>query len=61
MRTATLTLDAWMKAVDAIVSARYGLSVYDLPDCCYADWHEDGYTPAQAARKAVRSANGDDE
>ena len=59
--TQTKSFEQWMAAVDAEVQAKIGLSIYDLPDCCYADWHEDGFTPKQAARKALRAANGDDE
>jgi hypothetical protein len=57
----TKTLDSWMTDVDLACGAMLGLSVYDLPDCPYADWFEDGLTAKQAARRAIRSANGDDE
>ena len=58
--TTTKTFERWMKLVDLYVSSMIGLSVYDLPDCCFGDWYEDGMSPKSAARKAVRSANGDD-
>ena len=62
MNTATKTGFAeWMQKVDAILVATLGMESADLPDCCYADWHEDGYTPRQAARMAVRVADGNDE
>jgi hypothetical protein len=48
--------DAWYAKVDAAVQAKTGLSVDDLPDCCYRDWWEDGMTAGQAARAAIRSA-----
>lgn len=54
------TFEEWMKAVDAHCVAQLGLSVHDLPDCCFADWYEDGIGPKSAARKAIRMANGDD-
>ena len=47
----------WMKAVDdAIARKADGLVSLDLPDCCYADWHEEGMTPAAAARLAIKNA-----
>ena len=49
------TFDGWMARVDAIVEARCGLSTADLPDCCFADWYEDGCKPSTAAARAIRS------
>jgi hypothetical protein len=46
----------WMAEVDAILARKHLLTSEDLPDCCYRDWQEDGLTPAQAATRAVRSA-----
>ena len=46
----------WMALVDAHVEAKAGVSVYDLPDCAFADWHQDGFTPQEAAGKAIRAA-----
>lgn len=54
-----LTFDAWMKLVDSLVQRKTGLSVYDLPDCAYRDWYDDGKTPASAAAKAVKLAKGE--
>lgn len=45
--------DAWMTRVDQAVTRKTGLSVHDLADQCFADWFEDGLTPAQAARLAL--------
>ena len=59
MPTTTMTLDQWMQAVNALVERKYGLSTDDLPDCCYADWFEDGMLPSTAARKAIKNAGGD--
>ena len=50
------TLESWMAQVDAAVQAKCGLSVYDLPDCCFADWFEEGASPKAAASRAVRNA-----
>lgn len=46
----------WMADVNDEVEKLLGLSVYDLPDCCYRDWFEDGMSPSAAARKAIRYA-----
>jgi hypothetical protein len=52
-----MTFDQWMDKVDRLVTAALGLSVHDLPDCCYRDWYDEGLTPRQAARRAIRNAN----
>lgn len=48
---------AWMAAVEAHLDKTCGLSSFDLPDCCYRDWFEDGVSPKRAAAKAMRAAN----
>ena len=49
----------WMAKVDAKIAAKaFGLGSDDLPDCCYADWFEDGVSPSEAAAKAIKSAGG---
>lgn len=48
--------ERWMQRVDAIVVRAIGLSVYDLPDCCYRDWYEDRVRPVYAAQRALRRA-----
>ncbi len=54
--TAT-TYAIWFAAVDAIVQRMIGLSAADLPDAPYRDWYEDGETPRQAAKAAIRLAH----
>ena len=51
----------WKKRVDAIIGRKRGLSADDLPDCCYADWYEEDVSPARAAARAIRMADGGDE
>ena len=46
-----------MKDVDSAVGAICGLSVYDLPDCCFRDWYDDGVSAVGAARRAIKAAN----
>ena len=48
--------DAWMRDVNIYIEKCAGCSADDLPDCCYADWHDQGMTVGAAARKAIRSA-----
>ncbi len=46
----------WMREVDAHVCAIAGVSVHDLPDCPFWDWHEDGVSARSAARRALKYA-----
>jgi len=48
------TFAEWLRQVDAACERIAGVSVHDLADCCFADWHDDGITPTQAARRALR-------
>lgn len=56
-RNPRLSFEAWMREVDAAVSRRMGLSVYDLPDVPFRDWYDDGTSPRSAAARAIRAAN----
>lgn len=47
----------WMDKVDKEVINYCGLSVHDLPDCCFRDWFDDGASPKQAAKRAIKAAN----
>ena len=56
-KTEKVNFNRWMWEIDALVSkALGGLGVYDLPDCPFYDWFDDGMTPKQAARKAIHIA-----
>ena len=50
-----LTFDEWLKEVDKWCNALCGCSYRDLPDCCYADWYEDGVSAKSAAKRAIRN------
>ncbi len=52
------TFEEWLKQVDISLASRCGLSMADLPDCCYRDWYEDGVSPSRAAGRAMRASNG---
>ncbi len=46
---------AFMQKVDAYLSRRVGLVSADLADYCYRDAYDDGDSPAEAARAALRN------
>ena len=54
------SFDEWLHAVDAQVQARVGVSYLDLPDYCYADAYDDGRSPSEVARAAIRAAQGEE-
>lgn len=37
--------DRWMSEVDRMFLRKHGVSVYDLPDMPFRDWHDDGILP----------------
>jgi hypothetical protein len=47
------SFESWMRAVDAILTHRIGLSHDDLPDQCWRNWFENDLTPAQAAQECL--------
>ena len=49
-----MTFEEWMAEVDHFCYAKAGLSIYDLPDCCFRDWYDDGMSPRRAAADALR-------
>ena len=53
MTTTSTSFDHWMQAVDLAVAGIAGLSVYDLADQPYRDWHEDGLSAPEAAQEAL--------
>jgi Family of unknown function (DUF5419) len=52
----TTAFDKWMAKVDAVLVKKCGMDNRDLPDWAYADAFEDGFTPAAAARHALKAA-----
>ena len=54
------SFEAWMKAVDSHLLRLVGVESSDMSDVCYADWYEDGMSPSQAARRAMRCESGED-
>lgn len=46
----------WMAKVSDEIESKVGLSLDDLPDMNYYEMWEDGISPANAARKAIRNA-----
>lgn len=56
-----LTFAQWIRKVDIAVSKRVGCSVYDLADCPFRDWFEDGMTPTEAATEALENEGLDED
>jgi len=48
--------ERWMDFVDNHVQRTVGCSVYDLPDCPFRIWHDDGMSPLEAASEALKEA-----
>jgi hypothetical protein len=52
-----MTFDAWMQEVDKVVEYLACVSVYELPDMvCWHDLYDDGASPRDAAREALRES-----
>jgi hypothetical protein len=53
----TRDFETWMARVDELVEGTCGLGTDELPDLVdLAGLHEDGVTPAEAAREVLREA-----
>jgi len=50
------TFEQWMKQIDNYCWRGVGLSVYDLPDCCFRDWYDKRVRAIRAANRALRRA-----
>jgi hypothetical protein len=47
------TFKDWVSQVNRVLLANVGVTLDDLPDCCYRDWYDDGVSPVRAARMAL--------
>lgn len=57
MATRTMmTFEQWMEQVDFWCNRDHGLSVHDLPDCCFRDWYDGGVSPRTACKRAIKAA-----
>lgn len=56
-----MTFETWMITVNDLVESMVYVSTEDLPDCCYRDWFDEGITPLQAARRAIKRVNSSNE
>jgi hypothetical protein len=54
------SFEAWMAKVDSYCWALVGCSASDMSDMGYRNWFEEGMSPKQAARKAIRCESGED-
>jgi len=52
------TFEQWSRKVDNAVNAICGMSTYDLPDCDYWTWYDEGVSPSTAANRAIKEAGG---
>lgn len=50
------TFAVWRRSVDAVVLAKTGLRLSDLPDVALMDWYEAKVKPTAAAARAIRYA-----
>ena len=48
-----MTFKEWMKEVDAEVTRKSGLGVYDLADYLYRDAYDDGADPKEVAHEVL--------
>ena len=51
-----MTFGRWMGDVDDWVFDLSGVSVHDLPDCCFRAWYDDGVSAEAAAIRALQYA-----
>ena len=49
----TRSFEDWMQEVVLAMEVGYGLHPEDIPDCAYADWHDAGMEPDEAAQEAI--------
>ena len=61
MQTRTRTFEQWMKAVDAALESRLGLSSGDLEDWMWMDSYEAGDSPRDAALYALEDMGYEDD
>jgi hypothetical protein len=47
------TYESWISAVNTYLSEHHGVVLDDLPDMPTRDWHADGMTAEDAAKRAV--------
>ena len=52
-----MSFERWMEKVDQVIGNRVGLSAYDLPDCSFHDWFDDGIGWKKAAVMAISGAD----
>jgi hypothetical protein len=48
-----ISFEAWLEQIDRILPCHHD----DLPDVCYRDWYDDGVSPSQAAKRALKNAS----
>ena len=57
-----VSFEKWMKKLDALFSAKLGLSIHDVEDMPFRDWYDSGMSPEEAfpdVMDRMRSEHGD--
>jgi len=57
--TEKMTFQAWLKGLNRLVVAKYGIGLDDLPDMMTRDWFEDDLTIYQAMEEVAESVEED--
>lgn len=42
-----MSFSDWMDALDEICQWSFGMSIWDLPDMCFRDAYDDGFSPEE--------------
>jgi hypothetical protein len=48
-----ISFEKWIEKVDFYIQQEIDMGIRDIPDNCYRDIHEMGYTPKEAARQTL--------
>lgn len=55
-RVGDMLFNKWMAEANGHVLRLTGVSIYELPDCTFRDWFDDGVSPKEAAEYALEEA-----
>ena len=55
-RVGDMLFKQWMAEANGHVVKMAGVSIYELPDCTFRDWFDDGLSPQEAADQALEEA-----
>ena len=49
-----MNFEIWIKKVDQCIRKEIGMGKDDIPDNCYRDMHETGWSPQEAAKQTLK-------